>query len=394
MDLRAEIEAIFARVHEAVARKDVRAARDVVLSPSWLHDDSFALFPSPGAHLVGMVETDERWVVCGVVIDGRRWGMRDAAAFLRFFRGRDGVLRLEPTFTATEASSSSPSDLAVAWAQGLELHRTPPHARTRVRRWSPPPARPTPVAAIRWLGPPDAGVAPSEVDAAERALGVSLPAGYREYVTRFGAAVECNLVRVYPPQRVLAELEEWRSRVDAYWLWAPSGEGLDRDRAQRCVVIGDTLSGDEIVLDPERPSALFVLPRHADEVVRVPGDLTHLLAWLCESGDLVAPCPTRYATPLEGQERRMYEPTNDAGDEDEWLEEAREIHDALVALDRGATSIAHDDEDGGWTVLLPSLRGTAFVFANGGASVSADPNAFAMLARIDRELTARGLERR
>ncbi|WP_236519260.1 SMI1/KNR4 family protein [Sandaracinus amylolyticus] len=372
-----------------MARRDLDAAREHVLLPSTLREDARDLLPGD-ARFVGVTELGEGWVVYGAATTAMRGMPGPAIACLELFRGRDGKLRLEVSgSSATGAKSMSPADLATAFEQSLSF-RERERPKRASRTWSPPPAHPAPITAIRWLGRADAGVAPSDVDAAERALGVTLPRGYREYVTRFGAALECDLVRIYPPRRIADELAEWRVRVDAYWLWTT--DELDRDRAQRCIVLGDTTQGDEIVLDPQRPDALFVLPRHHHVVARIPGDLTHTLAWLCESGELAAPSPVRYAEPLEGQVHRMYDPTNNEGDEDDWLADARVTHDVLLALDPGAQSVFHDDDDGGWTVLLPRIGGTAFVHADGGVSVSCDPEAD--LTRLDALLRDRGLELR
>ncbi|AKF09830.1 SMI1/KNR4 family protein [Sandaracinus amylolyticus] len=392
MDLKTEAQEVIARLHDSVARDDLATARDCVLLASTLSENALALLPPADAPFAGVADAGEGWVVYGVgTVERFGLGRGANVALLQLFRGRDGKLRLDASsFAVAEATSMAARDLAAAFQEHAATEKRIPRSARPARAWSPPPASPTPISSIQWLGRPDAGVASSDVDAAERALGVTFPGGYREYVTRFGAALECGLVRIYPPRRIIEELAEWRARVDAYWLWTTLE--LDRDRAQRCIVLGDTTRGDEIVLDPQRPDALFVLPRHHDAIVCIPGDLTHALAWLCESGELAAPCHVRYAEPLEGQAHRTYDPTSNEGDQDDWLADARATHDVLLALDPDAQSIAHDDDDGGWTVLLPSIGGTAFVHANGAVSVSCDPEAD--LTRLDALLRDRGLELR
>ncbi|MXN74044.1 hypothetical protein GR157_04730 [Burkholderia sp. 4701] len=60
----------------------------------------------------------------------------------------------------------------------------------------------------------------AEVGEAEEKLRTRFPRGYAEYVTRYGEGVlGGDFVRIYPPRRILAELEGWRARIDHYWFW-------------------------------------------------------------------------------------------------------------------------------------------------------------------------------
>src|SRR5690606_7212539 len=68
---------------------------------------------------------------------------------------------------------------------------------------------------------------PAAVDAAEKQLGTRLPAGYRQFITRFGEGTLGVYVRVYPPYQILEGdncVAEWRKRIDEYWFW---DEGKD-----------------------------------------------------------------------------------------------------------------------------------------------------------------------
>lgn len=61
------------------------------------------------------------------------------------------------------------------------------------------------------------------------------------------------------------ELTEWRRRINKYWFWDDVRELLPKERALECVIIGDTVSGDELVFHPSRPNRLFVLPRDSEQ---------------------------------------------------------------------------------------------------------------------------------
>jgi hypothetical protein len=102
---------------------------------------------------------------------------------------------------------------------------------------------------------------------------VSFPQGYREYVTRLGEGVLGGVVRIYPPWRIEKELDEWRRRVGKYWFWEKGRKVLPKERGVECVVIGDTVMGDEIVFHPGRPGRVFVLPRESERVFEAGKDL-------------------------------------------------------------------------------------------------------------------------
>ena len=138
-----------------------------------------------------------------------------------------------------------------------------------------------------------------EVDAAEQQLGVSFPDGYREYVTTFGEGVLGGVfIRIYPPHRILRELKMWRERIDQFWLWDEGKETLTKAEALNSVVIGDTLNGDELVVRPEQPDRILVLPRYSYDVLVAGDGLPNAIEWLCNSGKLVEPFSDRELEPF------------------------------------------------------------------------------------------------
>ncbi len=132
----------------------------------------------------------------------------------------------------------------------------------------------------------------------EDVLGSSLPAGYREFMLALGEGVLGGAyVRVYPPWRVGRELHTWRDRIREYWFW----DGLAQERALACVVLGDTLDGDELIFHPEDPDDIWVLPRHSEQAVRVGRGLWEALEWLCSSGVLTEPFAARGLEPFDSR---------------------------------------------------------------------------------------------
>ncbi len=138
-----------------------------------------------------------------------------------------------------------------------------------------------------------------EVDAAEQQLGIAFPSGYRAYVTTFGEGVLGGcFVRIYPPHRILRDLQMWRERIDAFWLWDDGHDVLTKSDALLSVVIGDTVNGDELVVQPENPERVLVLPRYSEKIFVAGDGLPSAIEWLCDSGELTEPFADRDFEPF------------------------------------------------------------------------------------------------
>lgn len=134
-------------------------------------------------------------------------------------------------------------------------------------------------------------VQPGAVAAAEATLGCRFPAGYAAYVERFGEGDLGDLVRVYPPDKVLTDREEWRERITEYWFWETAAAGVTPELIRECVLVADSLNGDEFCFHPADPDTLFALPRDFDEVYRLAPGLMSALDWALRAGVLVDPGP-------------------------------------------------------------------------------------------------------
>lgn len=147
-----------------------------------------------------------------------------------------------------------------------------------------------------------------EVAEAERVLKTTLPAGYAEYVTHLGEGTLSNWVRVYPPWRVVGELKSWRERIKSHWFWEAGERKLSFARAQKCIIIADTIGGDELIFYPAKPDRLFVLPREDEDIHVLDGSFWDSLDWLCTSGKLTKPLRTFQFKPAPESSRREITP--------------------------------------------------------------------------------------
>lgn len=130
---------------------------------------------------------------------------------------------------------------------------------------------------------------PAAVDAAEKQLATRLPAGYREFIARFGEGILGVYIRVYPPHRILEgdnSVVEWRKRIDEFWLWDEGEAVLPKAKALECVIVADTMDGDEVVFHPSEPGRLYVLPRNEEKVYFAGDGLLPAIKWLMTSGTL------------------------------------------------------------------------------------------------------------
>lgn len=144
---------------------------------------------------------------------------------------------------------------------------------------------------IRLVSTRLAPSAPTEVAAAEAALGCRFPAGYAEYVERFGEGELGHFLGVYPPAQVLEARATWQERITEYWFWEPGSSGATPERIREGVVVAGSFDGDELCFHPDDPDTLFVLPRNSDDVHRVGPGLLPALDWMLTSGVLTTAQP-------------------------------------------------------------------------------------------------------
>jgi hypothetical protein len=142
----------------------------------------------------------------------------------------------------------------------------------------------------------------TEVSDFEQRYWIRFPDGYRDYVTQLGEGVlGGDFVGIYPPWRIEKELAEWRHRINKYWVWDAGDDVLPKQRALECIIVGDTLNGDELVFHPQRPEKVLVLPRGGESIFVAGGDLLTAIDWVCNSGELTEPFSERVFEPFDSR---------------------------------------------------------------------------------------------
>ncbi len=154
---------------------------------------------------------------------------------------------------------------------------------------------------VEIRGAPVVLVSDAEVDEMQDRLGIELPDGYRDYVTRLGEGRLNVFVRVHPPWRIMAELDEHRGTMSAYWFWESGKVPFGQEEAMESIQIADTMDGDVIVFHPSDHKRIIVLPRHGDRLyVRGP-DLLETINWVCSGGAIRRFGPLRYFEPFDSR---------------------------------------------------------------------------------------------
>lgn len=141
---------------------------------------------------------------------------------------------------------------------------------------------------------------------AEARLGTRFPSGYKEYVTKFGAGVVSGYVRIWTPDRIVAEYATNQTLWRDSFLWDEGEQALAHDRVLESIILGDTWDGDSIVFHPGNPSRIYVLPRHVSTIFAIGSNLLEALGWLCDSGELTDPIEFKYFETFNNRKKLMY----------------------------------------------------------------------------------------
>ncbi len=133
---------------------------------------------------------------------------------------------------------------------------------------------------------------PLDVDLVERILGARFPAGYREFIARFGGGILADFLRIFPPRRILYSstgVAELRHLIDKDWFWQEGAALLAKARGVETILIADTKCGAELVFHLSTPDRIYALSGGDDQKIYVAGDgFLPALEWVLTSGVLVA----------------------------------------------------------------------------------------------------------
>jgi hypothetical protein len=100
---------------------------------------------------------------------------------------------------------------------------------------------------------------------------------YEAFVLKYGAAEIVSMIRVYAPDDILEQYQNFRDRWDGCYHWGDKSSALTDDELQECYPIADTWNGDEFIFKSGDKRGIYVLPRDEDIVYYVGQDLSDVI---------------------------------------------------------------------------------------------------------------------
>jgi hypothetical protein len=129
-------------------------------------------------------------------------------------------------------------------------------------------------------------ISDSSIDELEKRLGVTMPHGYREFMTRLGEGYYCGYVYVVPPDSVESYADKWRSLDNKRFPWQE--DILTPEQVNQSIEIASTLDGDSFAFIPNEPTKIYILPRQNNKIYLAGSNLEAALDWLFTSDVLVS----------------------------------------------------------------------------------------------------------
>lgn len=139
-------------------------------------------------------------------------------------------------------------------------------------------------------------VSQAQMDRAKAALGTEFPAGFEEFILRFGKGDFSGYLRPYDPGRIVDELASNREWV-SHDFWEDGELQLTREERTRLVLFADTIDSDAFAFLPGAPEEVFVLPRHQSRLFETGPTMLDLINWTVTSGEVVRPFSQKFFQP-------------------------------------------------------------------------------------------------
>ena len=146
----------------------------------------------------------------------------------------------------------------------------------------------------------------------EQKTGIVFPPDYLALACRYGSGNFCNYFGFYAPDCMFAgyvDIEHWRRVTKKYWFWTATKKEVMTKKIflESAFPIGETIDGDDLVMLSGVQGCIYLLPRHADEIVRIDGGFLRAIEWIFQSNerplDAVEFQPVKFLRPIRDELR-------------------------------------------------------------------------------------------
>ena len=130
----------------------------------------------------------------------------------------------------------------------------------------------------------------SEIEKAEKRLGISLPQGYKNFVTTYGVGTFCGFLVIPSPTEI--------SKFSMNFRWNSGTDVLNEEMAKGAYQIASTIDADVIIFCPKSEKGIYVLPRHSDSIFWIDENFRDPSVWFSKNGIERNSEPLKYFEPL------------------------------------------------------------------------------------------------
>ena len=149
-----------------------------------------------------------------------------------------------------------------------------------------------------------------QFERARLALETEFPAGYDQFMLKFGKGDFSGYLRPYDPDRVVSELASNRELLTEDY-WDRGKLRLTREERMKLILFADTIDSDLFAFPPGAPKEIFVLPRQDNQIFKTGPTFLDLLNWVADSGEIVQPFRAKFFQPWnDGASLRLDNPNN------------------------------------------------------------------------------------
>ncbi len=116
-----------------------------------------------------------------------------------------------------------------------------------------------------------------EIRAFEKQWNIQFPEDHKTFLTELGDGTVYNRFDIFGLDLIPRYTQEYCSRWANYYHWTSPQSALSHKELLQCVCVGETVSTDELVLSPNHPQTLFILPEIGNQITDMGNSLKKVM---------------------------------------------------------------------------------------------------------------------